>query len=139
MKYITYLFLAFIMIFTVSSSLLHAQQTGQNTNSLTGQNNTGQTGQNTDCVGICLENPIKAKSITGLIEAIIDIVLVFAVPVIVFFIILAGFKYVTARGDTNQIQEAHMALLYALIGGVLILGAKVLIVVISGTVDAIKG
>jgi hypothetical protein len=88
---------------------------------------------------LSLKNPIQAKSIGALFQAIIDIVLVFAIPVVVFFIILAGFRYVTARGNGHTIEEAHMALLYALIGGVLILGARVLIEVISGTVDAIKG
>ncbi len=87
---------------------------------------------------VALKNPIKVDSIAGLFQALIEIVLVFAVPIVVFFIILAGFKYVTARGSESAISEAHMALLYALIGGVLILGAFVLIEVISGTVDAIK-
>lgn len=91
------------------------------------------------CEGICLNNPIQADSVGELFQAIIDIVLVFAIPIVVFFIILAGFRYVTARGNGHVIEEAHMALLYALIGGVLILGARVLIEVISGTVDAIKG
>ena len=88
---------------------------------------------------ISLKNPIQADSVGELFQAIIDIVLVFAIPIVVFFIILAGFRYVTARGNASTIEEAHMALLYALIGGVLILGARVLIEVISGTVDAIKG
>jgi hypothetical protein len=89
-----------------------------------------------DCPkGVCIQNPIKADNIIELFETIIDIVLVFAVPIIVFFIIYAGFMYVTARGNESKISQAHMALLYALIGGVLILGAKVLIAVISGTVE----
>lgn len=86
-----------------------------------------------------IENPIKAKSIQALFEAIIGIVLVFAVPIIVFFIIFAGFKYVTAQGNAEAISEANRMLLYALIGGLLILGANVLITVIQGTVDSITG
>ena len=103
-----------------------------------GSGDLGKTGGSGQAQTVTLENPIKAKSITAFFEAIIDIMLVFAIPVVVFFIILAGFKYVTARGSESTISEAHKALLYALIGGVLILGAKVLITVISGTVDAIK-
>lgn len=85
-----------------------------------------------------VQNPLAAQSITDLFRAIIEVIMVFAVPVIVFFIIYAGFIYVTARGDTGKIQKAHMALLYAVIGGVIIIGANVLIDVVAGTVDSIK-
>lgn len=85
-----------------------------------------------------IDNPIKADNIIELFQKIIDIVMVFAVPLIVFFIIYAGFLYVTARGNEETIKKAHMALLYALIGGLLILGANVLIDIVQGTVDTIK-
>jgi len=88
--------------------------------------------------GIDIKNPIKAGSLTEFFEMIIDVLLVFAVPLIVFFIIYAGFLYVTARGNEGTIQKAHMALLFAVIGGVIILGAKVLISVISGTVETFQ-
>src|SRR5690349_14773924 len=66
-----------------------------------------------------LQNPIAADNIIELFETIIDIVLVFAVPLVVFFIIYAGFLYVTARGNEGTIEKAHKALLYALVGGLL--------------------
>jgi len=83
-----------------------------------------------------LVNPLSGiASITAFFQAILDILLVFAVPFVVFFIIYAGFLYVTARGDSSKIQTAHNALLYAIIGGLLILGAKLILAVIKGTVD----
>lgn len=86
-----------------------------------------------------LENPLgNISSIPAFFSAIIDILLVFAIPFVVFFIIYAGFLYVTARGNAETIKKAHNALLYALIGGMLILGANVLLDVITGTVDQIK-
>lgn len=87
---------------------------------------------------VIIHNPIKATNIIDLFQDILDIVMVFAVPVIVFFIIYAGFLYVTARGNEETIKKAHAALLYALIGGLLILGATVLIDVVQGTVDSIR-
>jgi len=69
---------------------------------------------------------------------LVDIILVFAIPFIVFFIIYAGFLYVTAQGNPEKIQKAHAALLYALIGGMLILGANVLLYVITNTITQIK-
>jgi len=87
-----------------------------------------------------LKNPLddSVSSIPLFFKAIIDILLIFAIPFIVFFIIYAGFLYVTARGNAETIKKAHNALLYALIGGLLILGANVLLDVITGTVDQIK-
>lgn len=89
--------------------------------------------------GVALQNPLGNTTLIGLFQAILDVIMVFAVPIIVFFIIFAGFQYVTARGDTNKVESAHRALLYAVIGGVLILGAEVLLAVIGNTVESIGG
>ena len=94
-------------------------------------------GTSNESVTVAILNPLAAESITALFQAIIDIVMVFAIPIIVFFIIYAGFLYVTARGNTETIQQAHKALLYALIGGLLIIGANVLIEIVGTTVESI--
>lgn len=85
-----------------------------------------------------LKNPIKAQSIQEFIYQIIDIILVFATAIIVFFIILAGFKYVTANGNEEKVKSATSALTWAVIGGVLVLGAKILLEVIQNTVKALQ-
>lgn len=86
-----------------------------------------------------LENPLdNITTIPGFFRAIIEILLVFAIPFIVFFIIWAGFLYVTARGNPEKIKQAHNALLYALIGGLLILGANLLLDVITNTVEQVQ-
>lgn len=94
-----------------------------------------QGAQTGDGVVIELPNPIAVGSMQDVLVAIINIVMVFAIPIIVFFIIYAGFLYVTARGNPETIGKAHRALLYAIIGGVLILGAEALSLVIQGTVN----
>ncbi len=87
-----------------------------------------------------LANPLDSSisSIPAFFNVLVDIILVFAIPFIVFFIIYAGFLYVTAQGNPEKIQKAHAALLYALIGGMLILGANVLLYVITNTITQIK-
>lgn len=85
-----------------------------------------------------LANPLKAKSIDAFILSIIEVIMVFLIPIIVLYIMYAGFLFVTARGNATQIADAKRALLYAIIGGVIVVGAKLIIDVIQGTVDAFK-
>lgn len=79
-------------------------------------------------------NLLNSPSITDFLLAIIRVLLIFALPIIIFFIIYAGFLFVTARGDTGQIQTAKSALMWAIIGGVIVLGAELIIDVIKGTI-----
>jgi len=72
------------------------------------------------------------------LQSILDVIMVFAVPLIVFMIIYAGFLFVMDRGSEKNLSKAKNALLYALIGGVLIISANALLAVIQGTVDAFK-
>ena len=86
---------------------------------------------------VTLDNPLKnIETIEGLLVAILNIIMILMVPVIVFFIIYAGFKYVMAQGNASQVEEATRALTYAIIGGVLILGAVAISQIIKSVVDA---
>lgn len=82
-----------------------------------------------------LMNPLKSDSLVGFLLDLIDIMILFAIPLIVLMIIYAGFLYVMARGNEEQVTRATRALTYAVIGGLLILGAKLLLEIIEGTVD----
>ncbi len=83
-----------------------------------------------------IRNPIRAETITELLLAILRIFMVIAVPIIIFFIVYSGFLYVTARGNSEQIQTATRAFTYAIIGGLIILGAMVLVAIIQNLVAA---
>lgn len=83
-----------------------------------------------------LVNPLKATNIICFIEQIIDIILIFALPIIVLAIMYAGFLIVTAQGDVAKVSKGREAFTWAVVGGVLILGAKVIMIAIKGTVDA---
>lgn len=82
------------------------------------QNNTSPTQGS-----VQLKNPLKVGTIEGLLVAILNVVIVIAIPIVVFFIIYAGFLYVTAKGNASQVEQATRALLYAVIGGVIIIGS----------------
>ena len=85
-----------------------------------------------------LLNPLKVTSISELLQLILQIVTLFATPIIIFFIIYAGFLFVTAQGKPDQITKARNALLYSLIGGAIILGANILLTIILTTVKSLQ-
>lgn len=82
-----------------------------------------------------LENPLSFDSFTEFLSAILGIVMILAVPIVVFFIVYAGFLYVTAQGNSEQVGKATRALTYAIVGGLIILGAEVLAGIIENVVN----
>ncbi len=91
---------------------------------------------NASVTPVTLENPLRVASLEALLVAILNIFITLMIPVIVFFIILAGFKYVTAQGNPGRIEEATTTFTYAVIGGVLILAAVAIAEIIKNTVAA---
>lgn len=83
-----------------------------------------------------LENPLEVTTIEGLLVAILNILIIIAIPLIVFYIIYAGFLYVTARGNAAQVEQATRALTYAIIGGVLIIGAVAIAEIVKNLVGS---
>jgi hypothetical protein len=85
-------------------------------------------------------NPLgdKITDIPSFIEALIQIVLIVGIPIIALAIIYTGFLFVQAQGNPEKITEAKKALLYTLIGAVLLLGAFVIANAIGKTVEEIK-
>lgn len=82
-----------------------------------------------------LENPLNFDNFVDFLSAILGIVVIIAVPIVIFFIVYAGFLYVTAQGNSEQVGKATRALTYAIIGGLLILGAEALAGIIENVVD----
>jgi hypothetical protein len=83
-------------------------------------------------------NPIQATSINGLLRDLMRIVIELGAIAVVLFLILAGFKFVTARGDTKQIESARSTLTWTVIGGMVVLGAQVIADAIQGTVNELR-
>lgn len=92
-----------------------------------------------ECSGAtCLTNPLKTTSVTGFLLAVIEVLLIFATPVIVIYIMYAGFQFVMSRGAPGEIEHARQALLYAIIGGIIIVGAQVIINIIQTTINSLR-
>jgi len=83
------------------------------------------------------ENPLGGVgTLDQLFFEIVNVLLIIAVPIIVFFIIFAGFTYVTAQGNPEKVKLASRSLMYGIIGGVIILGSSAIMVIIRNLVEA---
>lgn len=82
------------------------------------------------------KNPLASSSIEELLVAILRVLIIIATPIVIMFIVYAGFLYVTAQGNAQQVQQATRALTYAIIGGVIIIGAVAIAGIIENLVAA---
>lgn len=88
-----------------------------------------------------LPNPLgpNTDSFSKLLTKVLDnIVTPIGGIVAVFFIIYAGFLFVTAGANEKKRGDANKALLYAVIGTAILIGAQALSTVITGTINSLK-
>jgi predicted membrane protein len=86
------------------------------------------------------DNPlgVQGGNLQTFLYALLDkVVIPLGAIVVVFSIILAGYKYITAQGDPKAISAAHQQLTWTAIGAAVLLGAKVLSMVITNTVKSL--
>lgn len=81
-----------------------------------------------------LVNPLSVPTLQGLLEGILAIVIVLAIPVVVFMLIYAGFLFVTARGNPQTIEQARSMLLYGVVGGVIIVSGYAIVTIVKNLV-----
>ena len=81
-----------------------------------------------------LVNPLRFTTLQDFLVAVLDAIILILFPFLVLAIVYAGFKFVTAQGKAEALSEARRALLWVLIGSLIILGAKALSIGIAATV-----
>lgn len=74
-------------------------------------------------IALTIENPIKSNSFTELLQKIAKLVASVGIPLATIFIVYAGFLFVSARGNEEQIKTAKTTFFWAIIGTALIVGA----------------
>lgn len=141
----TFAFLAPGLITGVPVPTAHAQtqpQGGNPTNPPQGGNPTVPTNsngsQNTQGSSITLINPLNSgTSLPTLLQEILQFVVKIGTVVIVLMVIYVGFKFVMAQGEPGAISEARQALLWTVVGALILLGAQAIATAIQATAQAL--
>ncbi len=98
-----------------------------------------QNAQGPTCGGkLC--NPLKDGM--GLQELVVyivkDILVGLIAPIVITLALLwSGFQFVSAQGNDQKLAQAKTNFLYVIIGGVVLLGAYVILELVTNTVDQI--
>jgi len=86
-----------------------------------------------------LQNPLDVCTISQFVEKALQVFVIIMLPVIAFFIVLAGFNFVFARGNPESLKTAKWNFLYVIVGTCLMLGAWLLANLIGATVSQVTG
>ena len=81
-------------------------------------------GSKADCSGN------KGGNLTKIVSTIVNVLSVMVGITAVIMIIVAGFKYITSGGDTNKVTSAKNALIYAIIGLIIVALAQFIVRVV---------
>lgn len=87
--------------------------------------------------GQVLKNPLKFDSLPALLDAVLKAVVDIGAIVLIFMLVWCGFLFVSAQGNPEKISSARSALIWTLIGGLILLGAEAISKVIEATVQSI--
>lgn len=117
-------------------ALAHAQDSGGPTGS--GGTSGGPTGSGGTSGATGLKNPLNnINTLPEFLNAILDAVVQLGTIVLILALVYVGFQFVAAQGNEEKIRSARSALMWTVIGGLVLLGAKAIGLVIQGTVQAL--
>lgn len=87
-----------------------------------------------------LINPLSAgTSLESFLTKILEIVIRIGTIVVILMLVYVGFMFVTARGEPGKLTTARQALLWTVVGALILLGAQAIAIGIKSTVGAITG
>ncbi len=98
----------------------------------------GVTTANDPGTGFTIANPLAANSICGLMKLILGFVLSVGGPIAAGFLVWAGFKFISARGNPGDIARAKENLVNVLLGILIFMAAWFLGQVIANTIKNIS-
>lgn len=90
------------------------------------------------CSGNQLCNPLGYSTITEFLDRILRLVVQIGFPVIVLYIVFIGFKFITAQGKAEKLNEVRSLFFWAIVGSLVVLGAQALSLAIQATVNDLQ-
>lgn len=111
-----------------------AEVTGDGGSTVTGGKTTSQEQQ----INAEFQNPLQVKTISELFYKILNFVVGLSYVVIAAFYLLAGFKFVKAQGNPEELSSAKRAFLNTTIGAIIIIGINVITQVIESIINSLK-
>ncbi len=137
-----------ILLVVVGTPLLTYAETSGNTNpgGTPGNTNPGGTPGNTNPggdpgnvnpgTGVGLTNPLNnIDSLPQLLDVVLKAIVQIGTIILTLALVYVGFLFVVAQGNEEKIRNAKSALLWTIIGGLVLLGASAIGAVIGSTVD----
>lgn len=101
--------------------------------------NTGGGGTGVENTGGGLVNPLNGVStLPEFLEAILGGVVQIGTIILIMMLVYVGFLFVASRGNAEKLQSAKSALVWTVIGGLVLLGATAIQAVITGTVQSLQ-
>lgn len=131
-------------IYTCTSSQICKSDVDGNEYCATGGTAGGPTGGTTGVVGGPtgssdgkLINPLGTTDLEALVLKILDFIIKIGAIVVIFMLVYVGFLFVTARGEPAKLTVARQALLWTIVGALILLGSKAISLAIQDTVKAL--
>lgn len=83
-------------------------------------------------------NPLgNNATFCSLIKQVINAAMIIGVPIAILLVVYAGFKFVMAQGNTENLAKARTNFFYTIIGILIFFGAGLIADVLIGTLQAV--
>jgi len=83
-------------------------------------------------------NPLGNITLYDFLLKILNSLIYILFPVIIIMMVYTGFLFVAAQGNETKLQEAKRALVWTVIGALIVLGSKALALAIKATINSIQ-
>lgn len=83
------------------------------------------------------DNPLRARSIIELLEMFLRGLVYIGTIALMLAFVWTGFLFVMAQGAEEKIKDARRTLMWTLIGGLVLIGAQGIAVIINASVSSI--